>query len=932
MRDERRGVDPPLGDQLQDLAAVASIHPAGLEREVLAVHVGQRQLLRPVVQRHDRHHGVRAGALPGQTEGPVAAGDLQHAVGAAVVAVPQHEVAARLGPGDEHLGIVFADEAAPLLEGFAHDDALRIPEPDAEQRAEPRRPGPEDKDRVFGPDLGDARGPESRGEDVADEERLLVAHRVGDARQPLVGMGYPHVFGLPAVDAAAQGPPSVGVRAVVHIAVAAEEALAAEGLDIDRHTVARGDVRDACADRLDHTDHLVTDGDALDGARYAAVLDMQVAGADAAQRDAHQCIARIEQYGNGFVAQREMAVSDVGTGFHGICLRIVSAKIPNLRDGAPSRTGFFSPAVDPPLQPGNALLRETGAADSAALLGDVVGEQGDGFVAQQEDRCEVAERHQRHGHVGKAPHQVERRRRPEEHHAPDQQAVEREHPAPGGDEPHVGLAVVVVADDRREGEEEDRHGDEQSADGADFAHQGGLRQLDAVQRGVGDAAEEDDEGRAGADEQRVGEDTEGLDQPLLHRMRDVGRGGDVRGRTHAGLVAEQTALDALHERRASRSAQDRTPAEGLGEDQPEHLGQPADVEQDDAQGQQDVAQGHDRDDHAADPGDAVDAAEDDEERERGEPDADPVRIEPEGPLPCGADRVALHRVEGKPERYGDQHGEQHAHPPFSEPVLHIVGRAADVGVAAAAFVELRKGRFDEGARGPHEGDDPHPEDRSGTADDDRRGHAGQVARADAAGQRYGEGLERGDVALAPGCASRRLAQHADHLAQHAELHAACPQGEPHGTAEQRRNQHMAPQNVVDAADPAGQSLHRDLRVWGRIPQIQCKTGRHGAGWPIRSAGRRAAAWAHSAPRRGGSRPGSRRRRSPRARCARPPCRRPRRAAARSRVRTPGGSPRGRTPRCRCRSARSPRHAAACSVPRFRDPYRRSGPRAPSCRR
>ena len=47
----------------------------------------------------------------------------------------------------------------------------------------------------------------------------------------------------------------------------------------------------------------------------------------------------------------------------------------------------------------------------------------------------------------------------------------------------------------------------------------------------------------------------------------------------------------------------------------------------------------------------------------------------------------------------------------------------------------------------------------------------EVARADAARQRDGEGLERGDVPFAAGCRAGRFAQHADHLAQHPELHA-----------------------------------------------------------------------------------------------------------------------------------------------------------------
>ena len=41
--DEGSGVQLPGGDQVQGLGTVAAIHPAGLEGEILAVHVGQRE-------------------------------------------------------------------------------------------------------------------------------------------------------------------------------------------------------------------------------------------------------------------------------------------------------------------------------------------------------------------------------------------------------------------------------------------------------------------------------------------------------------------------------------------------------------------------------------------------------------------------------------------------------------------------------------------------------------------------------------------------------------------------------------------------------------------------------------------------------------------------------------------------------------------------
>jgi len=78
----------------------------------------------------------------------------------------------------------------------------------------------------------------------------------------------------------------------------------------------------------------------------------------------------------------------------------------------------------------------------------------------------------------------------------------------------------------------------------------------------------------------------------------------------------------------------------------------------------------------------------------------------------------------------------------------------------------------------------------GPADGDRRGDTRQIPRADAAGQRHGECLERRDMLLAPGAASGRLAQHAHHLTQHTKLHAARTQREPDGAPQQECDQQV----------------------------------------------------------------------------------------------------------------------------------------------
>ena len=58
MRDQRLGIEFALGNELQSFLAIATINATGLEGQILAVHIGQRQGLRLVVKRHHRDNGI----------------------------------------------------------------------------------------------------------------------------------------------------------------------------------------------------------------------------------------------------------------------------------------------------------------------------------------------------------------------------------------------------------------------------------------------------------------------------------------------------------------------------------------------------------------------------------------------------------------------------------------------------------------------------------------------------------------------------------------------------------------------------------------------------------------------------------------------------------------------------------------------------------
>ena len=68
MGNERSRIDPPFGDEPEDLVTVASVHSASLEYEVLAIHVRQRKDLRLFIHCDYSDNGVRPGTFPGHPE------------------------------------------------------------------------------------------------------------------------------------------------------------------------------------------------------------------------------------------------------------------------------------------------------------------------------------------------------------------------------------------------------------------------------------------------------------------------------------------------------------------------------------------------------------------------------------------------------------------------------------------------------------------------------------------------------------------------------------------------------------------------------------------------------------------------------------------------------------------------------------------------
>ena len=134
--------------------------------------------------------------------------------------------------------------------------------------------------------------------------------------------------------------------------------------------------------------------------------------------------------------------------------------------------GIVAP-VEPRLHPGLALR-------------EVVPRQLHHRPRQRHDRDQVDRRHQPHRGVGGVEHRRHRLQRAPDHHQADDDAQDEEPGRAAHPEiDHRHLRIGVVADDRGEGEEEDRHRDEVGPDPADVAAERRLGELGAGHRAAG---------------------------------------------------------------------------------------------------------------------------------------------------------------------------------------------------------------------------------------------------------------------------------------------------------------------------------------------------------------------------------------------------------------------------------------------------------------
>ena len=192
---------------------------------------------------------------------------------------------------------VGAEAAGALEAAVGHvdrDDPPRRVQLRGEDRGEADRPGADDRHGVAGRDhAGEHADLVGGGEDVGEEQHLLVAQPLRDLVDGVVGERHARELGLQPVDQVAEDPATAG-QALAVAALLAVAAAPARAHARHEHAIAGRDGRDACADLLDGADGLVTQDRSSRGLGHVALEDVQVGAADRRGVDPHDDVGRVD--------------------------------------------------------------------------------------------------------------------------------------------------------------------------------------------------------------------------------------------------------------------------------------------------------------------------------------------------------------------------------------------------------------------------------------------------------------------------------------------------------------------------------------------------------------------------------------------------------------------------------------------------------------
>ena len=177
----------------------------------------------------------------------------------------------------------------------------------AKKSTDSRRSCSYDQYRIVFGNLRNASCPEACGQDITHKQGLFIGHAIGNVVQSLICKRYTNILGLSTIDAASQRPTTIRVCAIVYITVLAEETLSTEGLYVYGYSIAWLYIGYLRANFFNHSHHFVTHGNAWNGTRYTAMLDMQVTSANTAHCYTNNGIGRFNKFRLRFLHQSELS-------------------------------------------------------------------------------------------------------------------------------------------------------------------------------------------------------------------------------------------------------------------------------------------------------------------------------------------------------------------------------------------------------------------------------------------------------------------------------------------------------------------------------------------------------------------------------------------------------------------------------------------------
>src|SRR5262252_9066231 len=298
-----------------------------IDRRLLVREGGEADLAAAVDHAHRLVDGVgRARAL-------------EHIVDTLAAVEPAHRRDRVLPPDvDDVVGTELAADLEPVVARAGEDDRMRAERFRDGNAEQPDRAGAGDHDALAGDQPAELGEPVHGGAGGDHQRRLLVRHRVGNGNE-----------GVDVVDLifaeAAVGGETVGAVALVHVAVvepvvvtrgihalAAALALAAAGMNLDRHALADAVFVDARAER-DHGAHIFVPGGEVLVVRHAApdqrrrpvIDDLEIGRADRDRVDAHQDLGFF-RHRYRLLPQRKLAGIAEHPRLHGVRDGIIGAR------------------------------------------------------------------------------------------------------------------------------------------------------------------------------------------------------------------------------------------------------------------------------------------------------------------------------------------------------------------------------------------------------------------------------------------------------------------------------------------------------------------------------------------------------------------------------------------------------------------------------